>query len=415
MRGRLRARRAPCDVRCSSKKSRSDSRRHFAAGARLEARARGARPGSARLSQPHLPRRVPARLSQRIRALYAASAARAAARPGRGCCRGPRTHRTRPTSGATAAISCCASCGRTWRASGVSSTGRRAAIRICASVWRKRWWAGRRTANRLTSARHDERLHLRGRSAGLALPAGRAHPADQSAQCGSAARRAWNPLASWRMLGFDAAALEQDLVASTRFHRLLRRGRKYGVRGRARSAARIFAADIGIHFICLAANIKRQFEFVQSAWLIGSKFAGLTGESDPLLGPRVPDSGGFPDRRFLDSASRGSGSAVERPAAVRYRGGGAYFSCPAFAPCVTSQRRAERGRDAKERAGFDDEPSGAACQHRLCAPRLDQRYVRATAAARAAHRSVDPSGLRCGAARSDRAPDHGADQPAAPE
>ena len=32
----------------------------------------------------------------------------------------------------------------------------------------------------------------------------------------------------WRMLGFNAAALEQDLVASTRFHRLLRRGRTYG-------------------------------------------------------------------------------------------------------------------------------------------------------------------------------------------
>ncbi len=32
----------------------------------------------------------------------------------------------------------------------------------------------------------------------------------------------------WRMLGFNAAALEPDLVASTRFHRLLRRGRKYG-------------------------------------------------------------------------------------------------------------------------------------------------------------------------------------------
>src|SRR5215510_8367197 len=32
----------------------------------------------------------------------------------------------------------------------------------------------------------------------------------------------------WRMLGFNAAVLEQDLVASTRFHRLLRRGRKYG-------------------------------------------------------------------------------------------------------------------------------------------------------------------------------------------
>jgi deferrochelatase/peroxidase EfeB len=101
-----------------------------------------------------------------------------------------------------------------------------------------------------------------------------------------------------RILGFNAAALEQDLIASTRFHRLLRRGRVYGA-----------GADTGIHFICLAANIKRQFEFVQSAWLMGSRFAGLN-ESDPLLGHRSPDPGdsltdGFsmpqadgPDRRL---------------------------------------------------------------------------------------------------------------------
>ena len=51
------------------------------------------------------------------------------------------------------------------------------------------------------------------------------------------------------------------------------------------------SADTGLHFICLVANIKRQFEFVQSAWLMGSKFAGLTGESDPLLGHRLPRPG----------------------------------------------------------------------------------------------------------------------------
>ena len=115
----------------------------------------------------------------------------------------------------------------------------------------------------------------------------------------------------WRMLGFNAAALAPDLIASTRFHRLLRRGRKYGDDA-ARAAAATGSspgAETGIHFICLAANIKRQFEFVQSAWLIGSKFAGLT-ESDPLLGHRLPDPGdsatdGFsipqadgPDRRL---------------------------------------------------------------------------------------------------------------------
>jgi len=62
---------------------------------------------------------------------------------------------------------------------------------------------------------------------------------------------------------------------------LLRRGRKYGPPIAAGQAASDPApnADAGLYFICLAGNITRQFEFVQGAWLIGSKFAGLTGEA----------------------------------------------------------------------------------------------------------------------------------------
>jgi deferrochelatase/peroxidase EfeB len=119
---------------------------------------------------------------------------------------------------------------------------------------------------------------------------------------------------SWlkRTLGFDAQAREQDLVASTRFHRLLRRGREYGpeVPLPQALAGASGGAESGLHFICLGANIARQFEFVQSAWMMGTKFDGLNGESDPLLGHRLPGPGatrtdGFsmpqadgPDRRL---------------------------------------------------------------------------------------------------------------------
>ena len=130
----------------------------------------------------------------------------------------------------------------------------------------------------------------------------------------------------WRMLGFNAAALEQDLVASTRFHRLLRRGRKYGADAApARSSP---GAETGIHFICLAANIKRQFEFVQSAWLVGSKFAGLTGESDPLLGHRLPDMGDFPTDGFsIPQADGPVRRLTGLPQFVTVLGG-AYFFLP---------------------------------------------------------------------------------------
>ena len=94
-----------------------------------------------------------------------------------------------------------------------------------------------------------------------------------------------------RTLGFDAAALRHDLVASTRFHRLLRRGREYGTeltRDQALSGATRAATIAVCTSSALNANIGRQFEFVQGAWIAGTRFAGLAGESDPLLGSRLP-------------------------------------------------------------------------------------------------------------------------------
>ncbi len=133
----------------------------------------------------------------------------------------------------------------------------------------------------------------------------------------------------WRMLGFNTAALERDLVASTRFHRLLRRGRAFGAGVvPARSATESSSgADTGIHFICLAANIKRQFEFVQSAWLIGSKFAGLT-ESDPLLGHRLPDPGDSPTDGFSIPQADGPDRRLNGLPQFVTVLGGAYFFLP---------------------------------------------------------------------------------------
>jgi deferrochelatase/peroxidase EfeB len=129
-----------------------------------------------------------------------------------------------------------------------------------------------------------------------------------------------------RMLGFNAAALEQDLVASTRFHRLLRRGRVYGA-GAAAATASAPGADIGLHFVCLVANIKRQFEFVQSAWLSGSRFDGLT-ESDPLLGHRLPDPGNTPTDGFSIPQADGPDRRLSGLPQFVTVLGGAYFFLP---------------------------------------------------------------------------------------
>ena len=92
-----------------------------------------------------------------------------------------------------------------------------------------------------------------------------------------------------RMLGLDSAVLHADAVASVRFHRVLRRGREYGERlSPAQALTMAPSAETGLQFICLCADLARQFEFVQGAWIAGTKFAALPHEGDPLLGNRLP-------------------------------------------------------------------------------------------------------------------------------
>lgn len=42
----------------------------------------------------------------------------------------------------------------------------------------------------------------------------------------------------------------------------------------------------GIHFLCVNASLKSQFEFVQQTWCNNPHFGGLNDNPDPLLGDR---------------------------------------------------------------------------------------------------------------------------------
>jgi deferrochelatase/peroxidase EfeB len=92
-----------------------------------------------------------------------------------------------------------------------------------------------------------------------------------------------------RLLGFKRASFYDDLLASARFHRIVRRGREYGTPLSPEDALHPGPEheERGLHFIGLAANLSRQFEFVQNAWIESTKFAGLSEERDPLLGDRA--------------------------------------------------------------------------------------------------------------------------------
>jgi deferrochelatase/peroxidase EfeB len=167
---------------------------------------------------------------------------------------------------------------------------------------------------------------------GLACPFGahirRANP--RNADLPPRARGLWR----WalRTLGFGNRSPREDLVASTRFHRLLRRGREYGtelLQDEALKPASAPGSDArGLRFACLNANILRQFEFVQTAWLENSIFDGLSEETDPLMGNRRPLMSGRRTDTFSIPQENGLRRRVTGlPRFVTMRGG-AYFFLP---------------------------------------------------------------------------------------
>lgn len=130
-------------------------------------------------------------------------------------------------------------------------------------------------------------------------------------------------------LGFSQKQ-EEDLVASTRFHRILRRGRSYGSLLSPMDAIKPDAKveERGLQFMCLSANILRQFEFVQSAWSMSSKFSGLQNESDPLLGNREALLNGERTDQFNRPKAKGVTDKIyDLPKFVTVKGG-AYFFMP---------------------------------------------------------------------------------------
>jgi len=131
-----------------------------------------------------------------------------------------------------------------------------------------------------------------------------------------------------KMLGFRQSRPDEDLIASTRFHRLLRRGRSYGAVLPPEEAVKpeASASGHGLQFIALAANISRQFEFIQNAWSMSSTFGGVQQERDPLFGIREPLRQGNPTDNFSRPDPHGpKHTTCGLPQFVTMRGGGYFF------------------------------------------------------------------------------------------
>jgi deferrochelatase/peroxidase EfeB len=105
----------------------------------------------------------------------------------------------------------------------------------------------------------------------------------------------------------------QEQLAITNRHRLLRVGRRYLEAEGSRP---------GIFFMCLNADLERQFEFVQQTWLQAPSFHGLMDENDPLVGSRSEDT---PHDGFSLPTRESPVRFKGMPEFVRMLGGGYFF------------------------------------------------------------------------------------------
>ncbi|AZO23815.1 cytochrome P450 [Mesorhizobium sp. M1E.F.Ca.ET.045.02.1.1] len=96
-------------------------------------------------------------------------------------------------------------------------------------------------------------------------------------------------------------------------HRILRVGRTYEKQDRSGKVEK------GLLFMCLNADIERQYEFIQQTWVSSNSFQGLVAEKDPTIGAR--DGGG----RFSIPSWEKVTMLKDVPQFVTTKGGGYFF------------------------------------------------------------------------------------------
>ena len=130
---------------------------------------------------------------------------------------------------------------------------------------------------------------------------------------------------------------EPQARSMTEAHRILRRGRVYGMplfdplllQRALIEAERALLLNLtddgvarGIHFLCLNASIKSQFEFIQQNWCNNPRFNALNDNSDPLLANTANDEAA--SRMSIPGKPHGLRTAP-LPRFVTLRGGDYFF------------------------------------------------------------------------------------------
>ncbi|BCJ91252.1 hypothetical protein IZ6_19870 [Terrihabitans soli] len=115
----------------------------------------------------------------------------------------------------------------------------------------------------------------------------------------------------------------KDELSIVNRHRILRVGRSYHAEGSGDPEAK----DPGLLFMCLNADIERQFEFIQQTWSMSWQFHGLENEADPILGRGETRKDRASLARLTMPSPRGPLHLTGFQDFVKVRGG-AYFFMP---------------------------------------------------------------------------------------
>ncbi len=123
----------------------------------------------------------------------------------------------------------------------------------------------------------------------------------------------------------------QESLTNVNRHRILRRGANYGEplpEGQTVDDGQ----PRGLLFLCINADIQRQFEFLQQTWIDNRKFGGLYDDRDPLIGDNLePGAKDDPYPRNLTIPRAPVRLRVKQvPRFVTVKGGG-YFFLPGIA------------------------------------------------------------------------------------
>jgi Dyp-type peroxidase family len=148
----------------------------------------------------------------------------------------------------------------------------------------------------------------------------------------------------------DVVAPDRGAATSlvmVRKHQMIRRGRPFGPPVSETMDPREILAKRGapdrerrgLHFLCIVGDIKRQFEFVQRAWIHSANFAAQFKDGDPISAARRPPGDDNSNDEFTCPAAPVRRKYKQMPQFTRLVGG-AYF----FLPGVAALRFIARAR-----------------------------------------------------------------------